>query len=327
MRWWRLVVLALSAPAAAHPQTLRLATWNMEWLMMPATYDMLSTSCVAGQPPSNLHALPCPEPGRAPVPRHSDADLSALARQALRLHADVVALQEVDGPAVAARVFPGYRVDCFVARAHPQKTGFAIREGIPYRCNAELGGMDDDDRARAGADVTLWPDTTYAVRLLSVHLKSGCFAERLDDTANPVCARLRTQLPVLEAWVDARVRDGEAFAIMGDFNRRLEIDARLAAEPDEAAPLALFSALDDNVPKGARLIRATGGSAYVGCSANDHYDSYIDNVLISRSLAARASKRRFVRLAYDEPDASTNVLSDHCPLGLELVGVGPKRRN
>ena len=324
MQWWWLGIAAITTPATAQPAPLRLATWNMEWLMLPATYDSLAMTCVNGQPPSDQHALPCPEPDRSPVPRRSDDDLAALARQAIRLGADVVALQEVDGPAVAARVFPGYRVDCFVKRAHPQKTGFAIRADIPYRCNSELGRLDDDGRSRAGADVTIWPDTPYAIRLLSVHLKSGCFTDSLDKTTNPVCARLRSQVPELEAWVDARVHEGMTFAIMGDFNRRLEIDALISAGPNEAAPLALFQALDDGAPVGADLVRATQGEAYVGCSMNDHYDSYIDNVLISRSLASRASQRRFIRLEYDEPDASTRVLSDHCPLGLELDGVRPE---
>ena len=310
---------------AAQSDTLRLATWNMEWLLLPSSYDALAAACVKGQPMSNQRALPCPEPGRPPVPRRSDADLDALARQAVRLDADVVALQEVDGPAVAARVFPGYHADCFVARAHPQKTGFVIRNTIPYHCNAELAELDDDGRTRAGADVTLWPGTPYAIRLLSVHLKSGCFADRLDATVNPVCARLRAQVPVLENWVDARAREGAAYAIMGDFNRRLESDAKLPAGSDEAAPLALFAALNDNKPAGASLLRATSGAAYVGCDSNDHYDSYIDNLLISRSLAGRASARRFIRLAYDEPDSRAYKLSDHCPIGLALEGVRPPR--
>jgi len=313
----------VTTPSVTPPppsRDLTIAAWNLEWLMLPAVYDELFARCTPGQPPSNVRAVPCPSGGRPPIPRHNDADFDGLARYAVRLDADVIGLAEVDGPETAARVFKDYSVDCFVARAHPQKVGFAIRKGLPYRCNPELAALDTDGASRAGADVTIFPDSPDAIRILAVHLKSGCPQDRLDTTApNSPCPALRRQVPVLEAWVDARVGEGIDFAVVGDFNRRLELDAGFGAGPNEAAPTNVFQALSDNRPEGAVLLRATAGQPFIGCTAGGGFTSYIDNVLISRSLAERVTQR-FVHQGYDAADAAL-TLSDHCPIGLKLGGA------
>jgi hypothetical protein len=166
--------------------------------MTPQTHAELSARCQRQQPRSHERALPC-TPGRKPPPARTQADLDALARTAQALHTprhvDVVALQEVDGPDAARQVFrQGWKLDCFERRAHPQKVGFAIREGVPYRCNSELSDLDVDGGSRAGADLTLYPGTAREVRLLNVHLKSGCFRGDLDRRLQPL-SRLATPGP------------------------------------------------------------------------------------------------------------------------------------
>jgi 5'-nucleotidase (lipoprotein e(P4) family) len=305
------------------PADLTLATWNLEWMMTPQTYDALLPTCnKTRQPNSNERAFPC-SPGHPPVPRRSQADLDAMARVAERIHADVVALEEVDGPEAAAQVFrQGWKVDCFVRRAHPQKVGFAIRDHIPYRCNAEYIELDIDGATRAGADITLYPGTTKEVRLLAVHLKSGCFTGSLSGSSNSACPKLQEQVPVLERWVDARASEGVAYAVLGDFNRRLEIDAGFSAGPDEAHPTSVFAALNDGTPVGATLKRATEGQPDVKCSTQDHNPpSPIDNLLISAMLVARSTALNFERITYDNNEAATLKLSDHCPATLRLVGA------
>jgi endonuclease/exonuclease/phosphatase family metal-dependent hydrolase len=298
------------------PKGLTLATWNMEWLLSPQAYEALAPRCVSQQPASNERALPC-TPGKAPPPRREQADFDALARTAKQLHSeqhtDVVALQEVDGPEAARMVFrQGWKLDCFVQRAHPQKVGFAIREGVPYQCNGDLKALDIDGHTRAGADITLWPGTPHAVRLLAVHLKSGCFDGKLDRRWNP-CEKLRLQAPVIEAWIDQRVREGQAFAILGDFNRHLDKDARYPAGPDEAAPYNLMPAWSDNSPPGAVLLRASEGQAYVGCDARDKHRAYIDDILIDQKLGDKNKNRRYARLPFASADQSRQ-LADHCPV-------------
>jgi 5'-nucleotidase (lipoprotein e(P4) family) len=286
-------------------QRLRLASWNMEWLMPAIVRDELMARCVDGQPPSAVRALPCPRDPYPPVPRHDAADLALMAGYAARMGADVVALQEVDGADGAALVFPGYTPACFVKRAHPQKTGFVVRTGIPFRCNDELAALDDDGTARAGADMTLWPDTPHAVRLLSVHLKSGCFDRPLSDRENPVCAKLQTQVPVLTRWVSDRQTAGEAFAILGDFNRRLEADAALPASD------SLWSALAAAAP----VVRITDAEPYRRCRTGERYTAFIDNIVLGGALAGL--RRDLVHVAMTDAPAGA-VLSDHCLLGADL---------
>ena len=314
--------MALSAPWVSAAD-LRLASWNMDWLMTPATHDELASRCTRTQPSSNERALPC-TPGRTPPPARTTADLLAMSHTAERLrdeaHADLVGLQEVDGASAAAQVFrSGWKLDCFVQRAHPQKVGFAIREGTPYRCNGDLQALDIDGSSRPGADITLYPGTPKAIRVLAVHLKSGCFDGRLDRTFAP-CTRLRQQVPVLEQWVDARVREGMPFAVLGDFNRHLDKDARYPAGPDESAPLNVFAALDDDEPKGAHLVRGSALGRYTGCSPDDTHRQFIDDVLVDASLADKATRRDFRQVPFLAEDTGKQ-LSDHCPVVMTLEGV------
>jgi endonuclease/exonuclease/phosphatase family metal-dependent hydrolase len=127
---------------------------------------------------------------------------------------------------------------------------------------------------------------------------------------------------VLERWVDARVREGVAFAVLGDFNRHLERDARLGAGPDEAAPLGFFNALSDNQPPGAVLLRATEGAPYLRCTRSEAHTLYIDDVLVSQKLAQRARSLRMVRQPFAPEDEALQI-SDHCPLGVTLEGLRP----
>jgi 5'-nucleotidase (lipoprotein e(P4) family) len=286
-------------------QRLRLATWNMEWLMPAEVRDALLARCAEGQPPSAVRALPCPRDPYPPVPRHDAADIALMAGYAARLQADVVAVQEVDGPDVAALAFPGYTPACFVNRAHPQKTGFVVRTGISLRCNGDLTALDDDGAARAGADITLWPDTPHAVRMLSVHLKSGCFDRPLSDRENPVCARLQTQVPILAGWVAARQAAGEAFAVLGDFNRRMEIDAALPAGE------SLWAALSAAAP----VVRITQDERYRPCRAGERYTAFIDNIVLGGALTGLRRDIVHVAMTDAPPEA---ILSDHCLLGADL---------
>ncbi|WP_338760364.1 HAD family acid phosphatase [Massilia sp. METH4] len=310
---------ALDSAALPAVERLALGTWNMEWLMTTGTHDALLARCTPGFPPSHVRAIPCNK-DRPPLPRRVAADFDALADVARRLPADVVALQEVDGPEAAATVFrEGWQLACFISRPNPQKVGFAVRTGIPYACNPELKELDIDGATRAGADITLYPGTPHAVRLLAVHLKSGCFAGSLAEApAFPPCAGLRKQVPVLERWIDARAAENVRFAVLGDFNRRLELDAVMDAGNDEARPDAVFNALSDGRPKGAVLLRATAGQAHVRCSPLDrHAPAAIDNILVSRSLAA-LGRLTYARIPYDGATAARHKFPDHCPAVLTI---------
>ena len=131
------------------------------------------------------------------------------------------------------------------ARLGHLATGFAIRRGIVYRRSADLRTPGTGDAfQRWGVDVTLTADGRR-LRLLSVHLRTGCWGEPQDRDAErrKTCATLRGQIERLKAWADARRVEGVPFIILGDFNRRLALPGnwgwRLLSPP--SAPLRLLT--------------------------------------------------------------------------------------
>ena len=131
---------------------MRIASWNVEYLMTPETHRALRDNCAeqGGMVGGDDRTLPCAITRREP---RSAADYASLRHYAAMLAADIVALQEVDGPEAAAQVFPGYDY-CFTTRAHTQKNGFAIRRGLPYRCEQRIRALVASTTPCAAAS---WP--------------------------------------------------------------------------------------------------------------------------------------------------------------------------
>ena len=221
---------------AAHAADLRVVTWNLEHLN-----DTNGEGC---------------------LPRKR-ADYAAIARQVRKLGADIVAFQEVENEAAAHRVFPRaqWRVEMSSrpstgpgrsCRNRPARrlghlaTGFALRHGVDYRRNRDLSDLGGDDpTARWGTDITVTRGGR-ALRFLTVHLKAGCWGSRQDRDGKrgEICAHLRDQVRALESWIDARLEAGEAFVVLGDFNRRLAVpgDWAWAMLSSSMAPLRLLTA-------------------------------------------------------------------------------------
>lgn len=207
-------LMAISAPAGFASE-LHIAAWNLEHLD-----DTEGDGCI----------------GR------SNSDYAALARRIEQLDADIVAIQEVENAMAAHRVFTvsEWHVEMSERPAKRQSracwdrpeaqlghlaTGFAVRRGIEYRRNSDLRVLGVDDAfQRWGTDISITAGDRD-VRLLSVHLKSGCWGEAQDrdEKRQKTCATLRGQIEHLKAWADARRSEGTAFVILGDFNRRLAL--------------------------------------------------------------------------------------------------------
>lgn len=294
---------------------LRLATWNFEWLVAPENFLALKRSCVpeGASPAGRRRSIPCDVAGRL---ERSTADFDAIARYARELDADVVAMQEVDGPAAAKRVFPGYRF-CFSGAPAVQNVGFAIRPGVPYRCGPDLVELSLDGRVRRGAELVLHPGTPAETRLLAVHLKSGC-GRRTLDSPREQCAALARQVPLLEAWIDAQAAAGRPFAVLGDFNRELLRDTGPARDA-QGRLRSLWNEIDDADPPEADLVNAADGQSFVNCHAGQNFTGYIDHILLSRSLAARQLPGSFHRVTFDTQDALRRKLTDHCPVAIDLA--------
>lgn len=302
--------------AAAMPATtsrLKLATWNLEWLIAPDELRRLRRDCLpkGASPGRRERFVPCDV---ATDLERAGTDFAALARYARRLDADVIALQEVDGPAAARLVFPGYEF-CFTSRRHVQNTGFAIRRGLPHRCG-EYAPLSLDDRLRRAAELVLFPGESRELHLLSVHLKSGC-ARRSLDSGREACTVLARQVPALERWIDERASRGQPFAVLGDFNRDLLAD-RGPARNSSGSLRSLWAELDDADPPEADLVNPAENSRYRNCAPHHNHAGYIDHIVLSHSLAQRLVPGSFERLVYLPDEALQLRLADHCPVAVMI---------
>jgi endonuclease/exonuclease/phosphatase family metal-dependent hydrolase len=293
---------------------LKIATWNLEWLIAPEQLRKLKSSCVPrdGSPGRRERFVPCDV---ATDHERSRQDFSALARYARKLDADVVALQEVDGSTAARRVFEGYNF-CFTSRTHVQNTGFAIRRGIPYRCGEDFEPLALGGRVRRGAELILFPGEAREIRLLSVHLKSGC-GRRTLDSGRDQCTVLAQQVPLLERWIDSQAAAGRRFAVLGDFNRDLLAD-KGPARSEAGALRSLWAEIDDGDPSEADLGIAAEGERFVNCAPSQNFGGYIDHIVLSRSLAAARVPGSFDRLIWDAAEAQRLNLADHCPVAISI---------
>jgi 5'-nucleotidase (lipoprotein e(P4) family) len=305
---------------------LRFATWNAEWFMRPEEFDIVAAKpCSAGGGNPVSRTLPCDvaNPASPNYARRSADDVVAMQAYADRLGADVLALEEVDGPSAASLLLPkGYRF-CFTERGETtaggayekpvQDIGLAIRDGLGFVCREpwkELGLPDN--RVRWGAVATLYPGTAYAVDILAVHLKSGCPTKTLDAAAEP-CPTLRQQAALLKAWLAARGPNASPLVMLGDFNRVLEF-----ASPTAQAK-SLWANLDAGDGSERDLTGVTEGMTYGKCEPHDSHNAYIDQIVLSRSLALRAGPA--THEAFDAGDITAKrKLSDHCAV---VVRLGP----
>jgi endonuclease/exonuclease/phosphatase family metal-dependent hydrolase len=300
------LLLAGTAAPAATPAQLKIATWNLEWFMTPETLRALTPACLPADTPRDgaRRAVPCDV---AHELARSHEDIAALRRHARRLDADVVSLQEVDGVDAARLVFPGYEF-CFSSRVAVQNNGFAVRRGLPFSCGPELTGLSLHDDVRRGVELRLFPGTPRELRLLSVHLKSGCSRDTL-DSARPNCVQLRAQVPVLERWIDAQAGAHVPFAVLGDFNRDLR---------REPTGVSLWADIDDSDPQDADLVNTAEGQAFQNCSPGQTFSGYIDYIILGRQMARGLVKGSFGRELFRPKDALRRKLSDHCPVFIRI---------
>ena len=295
-----------TATPGARPAELKLATWNLEWFMKPETLRALTPDCLPADAPRDgaRRAVPCDV---AHELARSEEDIAALRRHAHELDADVIALQEVDGADAARLIFPGYDF-CFSGRVAVQNNGFAIRRGLPFSCGPDVTDLSLGDDVRRGVELRMFPGTPGELRLLSVHLKSGCARDALDST-RASCAELSRQVPVLEQWIDAQASEHRPFAVLGDFNRDLR---------REPAGTSVWGQIDDLDPPGADLVNTAEGQTFQNCMPQQTFSGYIDYILLGRQMARGLVENSFGRELYRPRDALRRKLSDHCPVFIRL---------
>jgi endonuclease/exonuclease/phosphatase family metal-dependent hydrolase len=264
--------------------TIKLAAWNMEHLA-----EANGSGC---------------------RPR-TDADYMAMRAYVEDLGADVIAFQEVESQAAAERVFdPALYTVVIEDRVgtnrggfcrgregltiNAQRTGFAVRKGIPFDRQPDFTAVQvGNPDLRSGVDLIVRPRGGDPIRVLSVHLKSGCSS----GASNEACPVLFQQVPMMEQWIDERAAEGVRFAILGDFNRRLSMPAD-----------TVWANWDDASPANADLALASGDRS---ARCNPRYRDFIDFVVLDRR--ATAGLRGF-----EEANFEGEGLSDHCAVAASL---------
>jgi endonuclease/exonuclease/phosphatase family metal-dependent hydrolase len=189
-----------------------------------------------------------------------------------------------------------------------QNNGFAVRRGLPFACEADVVDLSLNDDVRRGVELRLYPGTARELRLLSVHLKSGCARDAL-DAAKPSCRELAQQVPALERWIDAQASAGKPFAVMGDFNRDLR---------REPVGPSIWGQIDDHDPPEADLVNTAEGQSFQNCMPQQTFSGYIDYIVLGRRMARGLVENSFGRELYRPNDAARRRLSDHCPVFIRL---------
>ncbi len=277
-----LACFVLLTPAQAEP--LKFTTWNLNWLT--------TRTHAEADLPRDVHT-------RAPD------DFTRLAAYARKLNADVIAFQEVDGPTAAQTLFdPADYTILTIAEPVTQRVGIAVRHTIAVTQNPDVTALDVEPDAvhklRDGLDVTLTLPGGQKLRVLVIHLKTGCQTDEMATSRRPQCVLLARQIPVLAAWIAARRQEGAAFLVMGDFNRVLD-------EPE-----AMSSALEAAAP----LTRATAGRA------NPCWDGepFIDHILAGGPAQAWLIPDSLrVQVFQETGEKWRQHLSDHCPVSVKLA--------
>jgi endonuclease/exonuclease/phosphatase family metal-dependent hydrolase len=305
---WLCTLLLVLATATTHASndSLKIATWNLEWFMKPETLRALTPTCTANDAPrdGSRRSVPCDV---AHENARSNEDISAMKRYARELDPDLVALEEVDGADAARLLFPEYEF-CFSTRAQVQNNGFAIRRGLPFVCGPEIKDLSLDDDVRRGVELKLFPGTAHEMHFLSVHLKSGCARDPLDSN-RPSCMQLAKQVPALERWIDTEANEHKPFAVLGDFNRDLR---------REPAGPTVWGEINDGDPPDAGLVNTAEGQAFQNCSPSQTFSGYIDYIVLGRQMARGFVKNSFGHEVFRPKDAERRKLSDHCPVFIRL---------
>jgi endonuclease/exonuclease/phosphatase family metal-dependent hydrolase len=220
---------------------------------------------------------------------------------------DILAVQEVDGAAALQRVVDTDVYDVHVSSrlqgsVGKQNTGFAYRKGRQVRPQPDVTTLNTSGGLRHGARIDL-THNGRTLKLMSVHLKSGCFS---NTSSGAACASLMAQIPPLEQWIDTAAAGAEPFIVLGDFNRRFN-------EPGDQ----VWSEIDDAIPPNADLTAITQDMP-ISCRDNA-FDQFIDHIVFDARAIAWVEWSSFRQMTYRQGDKAVwGQISDHCPVMVEM---------
>ncbi len=290
------LIFIVLIPFSIHAQQLKIASWNIAWL------------------------------GSHEYNKRTGTDYLELARYAKQLDADVIALQEVESGEYARKVFGDEYNYYFSTRDYVQRVGVAVKKSIGYKVTSkEYQALNVGD-VRYGMDLTL-SNGKKQLRLLAVHLKSGCFDKALDNKSvtsmldssereikeKLACTLLKNQIEPLETWIDERAKENTPFMVLGDFNRRFSIDIKKSFTENQG----LWQAINDEGNEELWTPTITKNSKCWG----GYYKDYIDHIVLNPMAKSKYVDESFEQLVFDQKYTKTlsRNLSDHCPISVELT--------
>lgn len=275
-----------ASTSQARASSLRIWTWNLNW----------------------LHHR-----DGAGLNKRDALDYAALARYVRQIDADVVVVQEVDGEEALRRIFdPGVYAFHVSSRDNVQRVAIVYKRSLEVVRHPDVVAVARvySERLRYGVDLGVRdPVSGEELRILGVHLKSGCFRSPLegpylDGESEDACTKLRMQLPVLERWMKQRAEERSPFMLVGDFNRRFGHGESIWESWRWRMPeLGLSS------PTVKMRSQCWGG----------RYPEFIDHLVLDARAAKMMARRTTRQLLYEEQDAARHGyrLSDHCPVGFD----------
>lgn len=313
--------------------------------------SMMVAPCNAYRPPRTPQGQPRPDPTLSRVPAAYQQKIDLLTETVDNIISNegvrIIAFQEVSGAEVIKLVL-GKHADKFdvCAAKHNafQTIAFAWDKSITSRpgvCETEssLSVLDPPNdpaafrRVRPGLALSLTVNGE-PVTFLNVHLKAGCasvtnddarFPGRLLDDAADACDVLNRQVAPLEAWLEAVAKKSPRFVWLGDFNRRIDDEEKLAIAKDKvradgsdpASPHKvvnnkvptryLWPELNDGTPALFQIPLSTKEGGCTGFTGLDH-------IVISEALKKKNEGVVFSKKVGVAEKAGQGIeTSDHCP--------------
>ena len=290
------LLLSVFITYTSYSKELKVASWNIAWL------------------------------GSHPYNQRKNIDYQKLKKYAKQLNADVIALQEVEGSEWARKVF-GINYDYyFSTKDSVQRVGVAVKKSTGLTVKAQEYKALDVDNVRHGMDITL-SRNGKELKLLAVHLKSGCFNHPLDNNSirlmantstqkikqKEACSILSKQIEPLRHWLDKQAKEKKAYIVVGDFNRRFVKDISL----NDSEKKGLWQALNDKRQKSLWTPTITVNST---CWDGYHKD-YIDHIIFNPKAKKMYQANSFNQLVFKEKHTHkiSRSLSDHCPISVKLI--------
>jgi endonuclease/exonuclease/phosphatase family metal-dependent hydrolase len=346
------------ATSAADAEKARAAKCQQDTLAAAGGRDasMMVPPCNAYRPPRPQPGAPRMDPAASRVPAAYQEKIDQLATTVHRLIADegvrLIAFQEVSGSEVVKLVLGRYadRFEVCAAKHNAfQNLAFAWDKTLTTRpgvCETEsrLAILDpaNDPRAfrrvRPGLALSLTVNGV-PVTFMNVHLKAGCASVTQEDARYPgrllddpaeACEVLNRQVGPLEEWIESVARKSPRFVLMGDFNRRIDGEEKLAIAKDKVradgsdpagankttngkvATRYLWPELNDGAPALYQVPLSTKEGGCTGFTGLDHI--VISEPLQKANAGAVVSKKVGVA---EKPDQRMET-SDHCPRVAQL---------